>query len=112
MAEKLFECSQCGNQSVAISYNGPSCQKCGHKPDATAVAENNTKSDVRDCSECRSEETVACIALGGSDGEWLCCSCGESGEDFTQCIKCAGMTKYMIPHNTSVCELCWDQATT
>jgi hypothetical protein len=87
--ETLIECPQCWNKTLIISGGEkPFCPYCMYSDTIEGLADQlNEKENIEICPECEVEACIYMITGAEDYMEWVCLSCGESG-DYVRCERC------------------------
>ena len=102
----IWECPECWQETLVVDGGDADCKFCNHKADPQELADSHSEGSVEDCPECGAELTFTFVFYG-DDGEWVCFSCGESGKNYDQCMKCGRMKYFSDTYDGTVCKSCW-----
>ena len=103
----VWECPACWQQALVIDAGNADCKFCKNAANPHELAVDNAEGTVEDCPECGEELTFAFVLYNNDDGEWVCFSCGQSGEGYDHCIRCDGMEDFTESDAVKICSSCW-----
>ena len=103
----MLECPECWQKALGIDGGENDCKFCRYRPDAQDLAYRLSEGRIEDYPECAAEQTFVFVLDSDGEGEWACCSCGESGSGYDNCAKCEQMTNSDNLDDIVFCEACW-----
>ena len=103
----IWECPECWQDALVIDAGEADCKFCKRKQEPQELAASKAEGHVEDCPECGSESTFAFVLYNNDDGEWICFSCSEGGEDYDYCNRCDQITHFPEKDDVKICSGCW-----
>ena len=104
----VLECPECWQEALAIDDGEIECKFCRYKTEPEDLADMLSEGRIWDCPECGKEQTFVFTLDDDSNGKWVCCSCGISGNRYDNCARCEQMTFATVPDDINFCEVCWE----
>ena len=103
----IWECPACWQQALVIDDGAAVCKFCKQVADSNELAVSNSEGNVEDCPECGEASAFAFVLHNNDDGEWVCFSCGQGGNNYDHCIRCSQMENFPPSDDVRICLSCW-----
>ena len=101
----VLECPECWQEALGIDDGQIDCKFCRYKTKPKDLVDMLSEGRIEDCPECGEEQSFVFVFDSDGDGEWVCCFCGVSGSNYTDCPTCGQMT-YTQPGDVPLCDSC------
>ncbi len=103
----VWTCPECWQAALSVDAGVVECMFCRKQHSPQELAAKEGEGSARDCPECWTESSLAFVLYNNEYGEWVCFSCGESGANYRDCMRCGEMQFFSEDEDLHICESCW-----